>query len=98
MIYPINLLICLERNPSNDGHVALSEQLEEISSGMDASINVLWKHPIEAASEITNVKGVIVPNDPTPLSRDKFCAVRQPANQRFLFSESVADFRQRRLM
>ncbi len=66
MTYPMNLLICLERNPRNDGHVALSEHLEEISSLMDVSINVLWKHPMEAVSEITNVKGVIVPNGPTP--------------------------------
>ena len=66
MTYPMNLLICLERNPRNDGHVALSEQLEEISNLMDVSINVLWKHPMEAVSEITNVKGVIVPNGPTP--------------------------------
>jgi len=66
MTYPMSLLICLERNPSNDGHVALSEQLEEISSCMDVSISVLWKHPMEAVSEITNARGVIVPNGPTP--------------------------------
>jgi len=66
MTYLVNLSICLERNPSNDGHVTLSEQLEEISSHMDVSINVLWKHPIEAVSQIANAKGVIVPNGPTP--------------------------------
>ena len=65
MTYPMNLLICLERNPSNDGHVALSAQLEEISGGMDVSVNVLWKHPMEAVDEIANAKGVIVPNGPT---------------------------------
>jgi len=66
MTHPMNLLICLERNPSNDGHVALSKQLEEIFNCMNVSINVLWKHPMEAVSEITNVKGVIVPNGSTP--------------------------------
>jgi CTP synthase len=62
----MNLLICLERDPSNDGHLALNEQIEEISSLMGVSINVLWKHPTEAVTEITNVKGVIVPNGSTP--------------------------------
>jgi CTP synthase len=63
---PVNLLICLERNPSNDGHVALDKQLKEISSLMGVSINVFWKHPMEAASEITSVRGAIVPNGFTP--------------------------------
>lgn len=66
MAQPMNLLICLEHNPGNDGHVALSEQLEKISMGMDISINVVWKHPAEAAGEISNAQGVIVPNGPTP--------------------------------
>jgi len=66
MTYPMNLLICLERNPNNDGHVALGERLEEISTDMGVSINVVWKHPMESVSKVATVEGVIVPNGPTP--------------------------------
>jgi CTP synthase len=62
----MNLVVCLRLNPDNDGHVALSQRLEEISSGMGVSVNVLWKHPMEAVNKITNAMGVIVPNGSTP--------------------------------
>jgi CTP synthase len=66
MTCPTNLLVCLKRDPNNDGHATLDEQLEEISSLIGVSINVFWKHPVEAASEIANARGVIVPNGFTP--------------------------------
>ena len=57
MTYPTDLLICLERNPDNDGHVALGERLEEISTDMGVSINVVWKHPMESVSKVATVEG-----------------------------------------
>jgi CTP synthase len=65
MACSVNLIVCLKRNPGNDGHVALSQRLEEISSGIGLSINVLWKDPMEAVNGIANARGVIVPNGST---------------------------------
>lgn len=60
------LLVCLGHNPSNDGHVALGEQLEQISKSMGISIDVAWKDPMASVGEVSHADGVIVPNGPTP--------------------------------
>lgn len=60
------LLVCLEFDPDNDGHIALSKQLEQISKSTGISIDVVWKDPMASVAEISCADGVIVPNGPTP--------------------------------
>ena len=60
------LLVCLEFDPDNDGHIALSKQLEQISKSIGISIDVVWKDPMASVAEISCADGVIVPNGPTP--------------------------------
>jgi len=62
----MKLLICLEYNPHNDGHVALGKQLDEISKSIGVLIDVVWKDPMASVAEVSHADGVIVPNGPTP--------------------------------
>ena len=60
------LLVCLEYDSNNDGHVALSKQLEQISKSIGTSVDVVWKDPIASAAEVSQADAVIVPNGPAP--------------------------------
>ncbi len=60
------LLVCLEYDSNNDGHVALSKQLEHISKSIGIPINVVWKDPMASVTEVSGANGVIVPNGPSP--------------------------------
>ena len=62
----MNLLVCLEHRPDNDGHVALSRQIKCISKHMNISIDAAWEHPDKSVAQVSNANGVIVPNGPTP--------------------------------
>lgn len=91
------LLVCLEYNSNNDGHVALSERLEEISKSMELSIDVVWKDPMASVAEISHADGVIVPNGPTPSFEDQVLCCKEARELRIPFL-GVEAFRQQRWM
>jgi CTP synthase len=62
MVRVEKILVCNERDLENDGHVALNEQLEALSSSMKVSIHVSWMHPKFAMDDILAASGIIIPN------------------------------------
>ncbi|GAI38470.1 unnamed protein product, partial [marine sediment metagenome] len=79
------LLVCLEHDSNNDGHVALSEQLEEISKSTGISIDVVWKDAVASVAEISHADGVIVPNGPTPSFEDQVLCCKKARELRIPF-------------
>lgn len=81
----MKLLICLECNPHNDGHVALGKQLEQISKSIGISIDFAWKDPMASVGEVSHADGVIVPNGPTPSLEDQILCCKEARELRIPF-------------
>ncbi len=81
----MHLLVCLEYNPHNDGHVALGEQLDQVSISTGFSIDVVWKDPMASASEVFQADGVIVPNGSTPSFEDQILCCKEARELRIPF-------------
>ncbi len=79
------LLVCLEHKSNNDGHVALSERLEEISKSMGISIDVVWRDPMASVAEVSHADGIIAPNGPTPSFEGQILCCKEARELRIPF-------------
>jgi len=77
MTNAMKLLVCLQYNPHNDGHVALGKQLEQISKSIGIPIDVVWKDPKALLGEVSHADGVIVPNGPTSSFEDQILCCKE---------------------